>query len=117
MISPGSIRFLSFVLSSPRQRLISILSKNKQVVRHICDILLNILLLNIRVNSSVINKLKKHKRVIYLLVDKKTTDKTRAELLTKHLSITKTILPLLKAIETSLKNEPLYQDVSNKRRR
>ena len=74
-MDPGSIRFLQFVLNSPRKRLVRIIQKNKQIVQNICDILLNILLQNISVQKQVICKLKKHCTAIYCLVDKKIRDK------------------------------------------
>lgn len=64
-MEPGGLRFLKFVLESPRARQKSIISKNKQVVKHISDILLNILLQNILVKPSVIVKLKQHRKTIY----------------------------------------------------
>jgi hypothetical protein len=109
----GGLRFLKFVLESPSARRRSIISKNKQVVKHICDILLNILLQNISVKASVINKLKRHRKVIYTCVNKKTSDKTRKELLLRHPSILKTLATLLPSINKTLENEPLYQNVFN----
>ena len=117
VITHRQISFLRFVLNSPRKRLVAILSKNKQLLNHISDILLNILLLNIRVKSDIINKLKRHKRIIYQIVNKTTSDKSRLELLLKHSAIIKLITPLLKPIEKTLKNEPLYENVFNQRRR
>ena len=107
----GGLRFFKFVLESPRARQKSIISKNKQVVKHICDILLNILLQNILPKASVIKKLKHHRKVIYACVNKKTSDKTRQELLLRHPSILKTLATLLPSINKTLENEPLYQNV------
>lgn len=109
----GSLRFLHFVLNSPRERLTRIIQKNKQIVRNICDILLNILLQNISVQKKVICKLKKHHTAIYCLVDNKISDKQRTALLLKHIPILKVIAPLLKSIDNALHNEPLYQNVSH----
>jgi hypothetical protein len=108
-MEPGGLRFLKFVLESPRARQKSIISKNKQVVKHISDILLNILLQNILVKPSVITKLKRHRKAIYTCVNKKTSDKTKKELLIKHPSILKTLATVL----PTLQNEPLYQNVFN----
>ena len=115
--SDKSIRFLQFVLSSPPHRLFPILQKNKQVIRQICDILLNILLKHIPASQVIINQLKKFKSDIYILVDRRTSDEDRRRIILRKPAILKPIIPLLKEVARSFKYEPLYQDVSNNRRR
>ena len=109
----GSIRFLQFVLNSPRKHLVRIIQKNKQIVQNICDILLNILLQNISVQKQVICKLKKHHTAINCLVYKKICDKQQTTLLLKQIPILKVIAPMLKLIDKALHNESLYQNVSH----
>ena len=109
----GPLKFLKFVLESPPQRQTAIIGKNKQIVKQICDILLNILLLNVKVKPIVIKKLKQHKTVIYQLVNKKISDKKRQELLLHNRAILKIIATVLPSIYKSIQNEPLYQNVSN----
>ena len=108
---------MQFVLSSPRNRVISILRKNKQVVRQLCDVLLNILLKHIPVSAKTLRQLKRHRSEIYRLVDRRTSDAQRTQIILQNPSLLRPIIPLLKEVARSFKYEPLYQDVSNNRRR
>ena len=109
----GPLKFLKFVFESPHKRQISIINKNKQVVKHICDILLNILLQNITVKPIIITKLRRHRKAIYTLVNKRTTDKKRRDLLVHNPGILRTLATVLPSIYKSIHNEPLYQNVLN----
>lgn len=115
--SAGSFRFLHFVLSSPPHRQIAILQKNKQVVRQVCNILLNILLKHIPVHVTIINNLRQYRSVIYKLVDRRVSDFTKKQLILQNPAILKLIVPLLKDISKSFRYEPLCEDVSDNRKR
>lgn len=115
----GAIKFVHFAFGGgvPLARQVSLLRKNKNMVNLITDILYNILYQNVVPSSpDIINDLKKYKKDIYKLVDKKSSDKTRSDILIKNPQIIKTVLPLLSSIDSSLKNEPLYENVSGKRK-
>ena len=113
----GILKFLHFVSKSPQERLIKILTKNDKLVRLICEILLNIMVKNIKVAPHIIKQLKKHKRVIYKLVDKRTSITKRKRLLVKAWPIVAILTPLIPLIAKALKNEPLFKDVSHHRNR
>ena len=113
----GILRFLNFVTRSPEKRIIQILTKNDKLIQIICEILLNILLKNIKVDRNIINKLKKYKRVIYKLIDKRTSLRQRRQLLLKTWPIIKILSPLIPLIIKSFKNEPLFKNVPNHRSR
>ena len=96
----------------PVARQEALLRKNKNIVNLVTDILYNILYQNVVPSSpKLINELKTYKKDIYKLVDKKTSDKTRSEILIKHPQIIQAILPLLSSIDINLQNELLYEDV------
>ena len=115
----GAVKFLHFAFGGgiPLARQIALLRKNKNLVNLITDVIYNILYQNVVPSSpDIINDLKKYKKDIYKLVDKKTSDRTWSEILIKQPQIIKSILPLLPSIDINLENEPLYEDVSGKRK-
>ena len=111
------VGFLHFVSKSPKERIIQILTRNNTIVVLTCDILLNILKNNIPVKPELLKKLKKHRRTIYKLVDKRIPIERKKKLLAKNWPIVEVLEPLLPLIAKSFKYEPLYKNVSHKRRR
>jgi hypothetical protein len=105
------LRFLKFASKSPNQYIIQVLSKNRKIVNLVCEILLNILLKNIKVDRRIINKLRKYKRIIYRLVDKHTHIRERRQLLQKTWPILKILSPIIPTVIKSLKNAQLLKNV------
>lgn len=113
----GFVSFLNFISKSPEKALIKVLTKNERIVHLVCEILLNILLKNIKVDKRIIRKLRKYKRIIYKLVDKRTSLSQRRKLLLKSWPIVRILTPLLPLIGKSLRHVKLFQNVFNKRSR
>jgi len=112
----GFIHFAFTKLSKKRQDLL--VKRNKQVVALIVDILYNIANNNIVPrDTSTINNLKKERRHIYKLFERSTSHNKKSKILIQRSNIIKAILPLLPSIRKTIQNEPLYEDVSYKRRR
>jgi hypothetical protein len=109
----GFVNFLHFISKSPEKRIIQILTRNKRVVKAICEILLNILLKNIKVDRRIAHKLEKHKHIIYELVDKHTSLHQRRRLLLKAWPIVRILTPILPLISKAIKNEPIFKNVFN----
>lgn len=115
----GAVKFLHYAFAGgvPLARQINLLHKNKNLVNLVVDVVYNILYQNVVPSSpDIINDLKKYKNEVYKLVDKRTSDKSRSQILIKNPEIIKTILPLLPSIDKSIVNEPLYENVSGKRK-
>ena len=71
-------------------------SSNSNIIKAICELLLNVLQKNIVASGSVIAKLKKHKRILYILLKEKEDFKRRKEILINNSKILIALLPLLK---------------------
>ena len=104
MKKPTNLAFLYSAFSSNNlQWKKSLLQKDPKILKTFIDILFNIAHFNITVPQDIINKLKKHRQVVYKLFQKRTSDKTRATLLGNNLDIIKIILPLLPNLNTIYK--------------
>jgi predicted glycosyltransferase len=115
----GLLKFIysTFGGTIPLKQQSVILKEDKQVVAVLVDILYNILHKNVVPASEiVINKLSKYKKQIYKLIAKTTSHKARVNILLQNREIIRIILPLIPSISANLDNEPLYQDVFNKRK-
>ena len=114
----GPLKFMHAVLNGPAERRISVIRANKEFVRVIVDILFNILNKNIQpLSSSVIDQLRLHKSSIYKLIKKSTSHQQAAKILINEPQILDSIISLLPDISNSLRDEPLYKNVSHKRTR
>ena len=113
----GFMNFLKFVLGSPRRKLVKFLTKNRQVVIVIAEIVLNILLKNIPVKPEVAKKLRKYKRILIKLADASISIAQKGKLLKANGKLLLILAPLIPHIAASLKHEPLYQNVSHHRKR
>ena len=71
-------------------------SSNSNIIKAICELLLNVLQKNIVASGSVIAKLKKHKKILYILLKEKEDFKRRKEILINNSKILIALLPLLK---------------------
>lgn len=111
------IKFVDFVLTSPRSRLLKILKSNKQVIGVIAEIVLNILLKNIKVKPHVARRLRKYRRALYKLVNPAISIAKKRHILTSNVQLLHILSPLLPGISKSFKDEPLYENVSHHRRR
>src|SRR5438552_18878333 len=92
-------RYSSFIkriitASEPiRKRILK--SSNLNIIKAICELLLNILQKNIPVTKSVISKLKKHRAILYKLLEAKGFE-SRRDILADNPKI---ILPLLSVLQ------------------
>jgi len=71
--------FIKRIASAPeaiRKRLLS--SSNLNIIKAISELLLNIVQKNIVVNKSVLGQLRKHKKIIYTLLDAKGFESRKA---------------------------------------
>lgn len=70
-------------------------TSNLNIIKAICELLLNVVQKNIPASKSVIAQLKKYKAVLYKLLKAKGFE-TRKEILVKHPRLVKPLLTLLK---------------------
>jgi hypothetical protein len=67
----------------------------KDLIRVICETLYNILLGNIKVDSKTLDKLKRHRRSIYKLCAKKTSLRSRKNIINQKGKLLPLLLPIL----------------------
>ena len=88
--------FIKRIISAPepiRKKLLK--SSNLNIIKAICELLLNVLQKNIPATKSVLAKLKKHKVAIYKLLETKGFE-TRKDILVDNPKIIVPLLSLLK---------------------
>ena len=88
--------FKKRIITAPkpiRKRLLK--SSNLNIIKAICELLLNVLQKNIPVAKSVISKLKKHKAILYKLLEAKGFE-SRRDILADNPKI---VLPLLSVLQ------------------
>jgi len=88
--------FIKRIISAPeaiRKKLLK--SSNLNIIKAICELLLNIVQKNIPVDKSVISKLKKHRAILYKLLEAKGFE-SRRDILVSHPKI---VLPLLSVLQ------------------
>jgi hypothetical protein len=88
--------FIKRIISAPepiRKKLLK--SSNLNIIKAICELILNVLQKNIPSGKSVIARLKKHKQVIYKLLEAKGFGK-RKDILVDNPKIIVPLLSLLK---------------------
>ena len=84
--------FIKRIVTAPKLIRIKLLqSSNFDIIRAIAEIVLNILNKNLPVSSTVITRLKKHKKILYSLVESKKSLRQRREILIKYSDV---IVPL-----------------------
>lgn len=115
----GILKFIHFAFSNlPSSRQIALLRSNRQIVDIIVTILYNIAHKNVLpADNSIINKLSKYRKDIYRLINSRTSPAKRSAILVSNKDIVTTILPLIPGIAANIENEPLYEDVPDKRKR
>ena len=93
------LNFLQFLdKKSSQKQLVRIITQHKNIVLLITEILYNILHNNINVSPSLLQQLKRHRRLIYKIVDKRTSLVKRRRMLIKGWPIVHTLLPILPSI-------------------
>jgi len=88
--------FIKRIITAPepiRKRLLK--TSNLNIIKAICELLLNVVQKNIPANKSVLAQLKKHKVVVYKLFETKGFE-ARKSILICHLRIVVPLLSLLK---------------------
>jgi hypothetical protein len=88
--------FIKRILTAPdpiRKHLLK--TSNLNIIKAISEIILNVVEKNITLSTTALKKLKKHKKVIYSIVDSKGFE-TRRHILVKNSQLLPILIPLFK---------------------